>query len=254
MDLLRRDAAGELSALFGSASVAHDRKRRFHGLRSVAQRAVINAKPDMRALLDAYAEGVNAGLADLRVRPFEYLLLRQSSQLWKVGDSALSILAMWLTLTDEGAERDLNLTRRRAALTKSAFDYLTQAGSALDGSTWSVTALLSASEVDVRKASAALAHAEPTVIANDHHLKAYSEVTTGRCLVVVVNMVALLLLTTCIWRYACPISGIARVCRSHQRASIWSEARFPARPHWSLAVPTISPGASPTRMLMLLIS
>lgn len=175
MDLLRRDAAGELSALFGAAAVAHDKKRRFHGLRTVARGAIANAEADMRELLDAYTGGVNAGLGSLRVRPFEYLLLRQKPRPWTPEDSALAILAMWLTLTDEDAARDLNLTRMRAVLPQTVFEYLTQAGSpldaALDGSVWPAIPLPTATEFDVREQSAALAHTAPTAIANDNHLE-----------------------------------------------------------------------------------
>ena len=78
MDLARRRAAGELSALFGPATVKFDQRHRQHRLRHVAARISSGLPEGQRALLAAYAEGVNEGLAQLAVRPPEYLLLRAS--------------------------------------------------------------------------------------------------------------------------------------------------------------------------------
>src|SRR6266545_8348022 len=76
MDLLRRRAAGELSELFGPVALPVDRKTRLHRFRAVAARVVAGAPAAERTLLEAYTDGVNAGVAALRDRPFEYLLLR----------------------------------------------------------------------------------------------------------------------------------------------------------------------------------
>ena len=74
MDLLRRRAAGELAELFGKAAVPIDRTTRAHRMRA-RMRAALEALPAaQRAALDAYRDGVNAGLGDLAVRPFPYLL------------------------------------------------------------------------------------------------------------------------------------------------------------------------------------
>src|SRR5262249_57646374 len=76
MDLLRRSAAGELSELFGRATLPADRNIRVHRFRSVAKRVQQSASADDRALVEAYAAGVNRGLSSLGSNPFEYLLLR----------------------------------------------------------------------------------------------------------------------------------------------------------------------------------
>ena len=47
---------------------------------AVARRVVERAAPGERALLEAYAAGVNAGLGALKARPFEYLLLRRAPE------------------------------------------------------------------------------------------------------------------------------------------------------------------------------
>jgi penicillin amidase len=100
MDLLRRRAGGELSALFGSAALGLDRGVRVHGFRRVAVEVAAAAAPRERAILDAYTAGVNDGLRALRSRPFEYVLLRAEPEAWKPEDSALVILAMFLDLQE----------------------------------------------------------------------------------------------------------------------------------------------------------
>ena len=112
MDLQRRAPAGELAALLGPKMLATDRKLRPHGLRAVAEGVVQAATADERALLAAYADGVNAGLAALHARPFEYLLLRQQPRPWQPADTVLTVHAMFLTLQDSEG----NVERQRAAI------------------------------------------------------------------------------------------------------------------------------------------
>src|SRR6187549_2732030 len=111
MDLSRRLAAGELSELFGAVALKQDRRTRRFGFRAVAHR-VIEAAPDAeRAIIEAYARGVNAGLQSLRARPWEYLLLRASPETWLPEDSVLVVHSMWWQL-QYGTLRD-ELGRRR---------------------------------------------------------------------------------------------------------------------------------------------
>lgn len=98
MDLQRRSAAGELAALLGPALVGTDREHRLHRFRPRALEVVARLGAGDRALLDAYTAGVNAGLDDLRARPWEYLLLRQRPQPWRPEDTVLCIHAMFLDL------------------------------------------------------------------------------------------------------------------------------------------------------------
>ena len=60
----------------------------------------------MTRLLEAYAAGVNDGLASLSSRPFEYLLLRTEPAEWTAEDSLLVVYSMYLQLQDENAWRD----------------------------------------------------------------------------------------------------------------------------------------------------
>jgi penicillin amidase len=98
MDLLRRSAAGELAELFGEGALPIDRRARVHRFRALADRIVADLPPTDRGLLEAYAEGVNAGLAELNVVPFEYLLLRARPVPWAPRDCLLVIYAMYLKL------------------------------------------------------------------------------------------------------------------------------------------------------------
>src|SRR6478736_8581402 len=61
MDLLRRNSAGELSALVGPTQIAADKKVRVHRFRQAARRVLAAANDEDRAIVDAYASGVNAG-------------------------------------------------------------------------------------------------------------------------------------------------------------------------------------------------
>ncbi len=100
MDLLRRNSAGELAEVVGAAVLDHDREVRVHRFRDLAERVVAAGSESDRALLEAYADGANAGLASLSTRPFEYLLLGVQPAPWKPEDCALVMLSMFLDLQD----------------------------------------------------------------------------------------------------------------------------------------------------------
>lgn len=133
MDLLRRSAAGELAELFGERALPLDRRHRIHRFRARAAEALAQLPAAQREQLDAYCEGVNRGLAELGVRPWEYLLLRRAPAAWTREDSALVIYAMFLDLNSDGAnKRELNLARLRASVPAPLYDFLIQRGSSWD--------------------------------------------------------------------------------------------------------------------------
>ncbi len=105
MDLARRLAAGELSELAGPGALAQDLRTRAFRFRAVAREALAAATPQQRTLLEAYTRGVNAGLASLRSRPWEYWLLRARPQPWRAEDSVLVVFAMWWQLQSGDFER-----------------------------------------------------------------------------------------------------------------------------------------------------
>src|SRR5690606_4934240 len=132
MDLMRRSAAGELAALFGPMALDADRAQRVHRMRVRARAAGEAAAPAERALLEAYAEGANAGLAALRTRPWPYLLLRTAPEPWRAEDSMLVGYAMYFDLQDAGNARELALWRVRPHLPEALYALVAHAGSDWD--------------------------------------------------------------------------------------------------------------------------
>ncbi len=101
MDLMRRRAAGELAELLGAGLLSTDRYYRIHRFRSRAVRFSETLSTQERALAQAYADGVNAGLDHLAAPPFEYLLLRTEPEPWRPEDIALVAFSMYLQLNDD---------------------------------------------------------------------------------------------------------------------------------------------------------
>jgi penicillin amidase len=125
MDLMRRMPAGELSALVGPAALKADLNHRRHRLRAVVETAYAQLQPAQKLQLDRYRDGVNAGLADLRVRPWEYVLLGSRPQPWRSEDSLLVIAAMYLDLNSDGRnERELHIAQMRSVLPGPLADFL----------------------------------------------------------------------------------------------------------------------------------
>jgi penicillin G amidase len=125
MDLMRRLAAGELSELFGPAALDTDINHRRHRLRAVAEAAYTALTPEQKHSLDMYRDGVNAGLANLREKPWEYVLTGTQPQPWRSEDTMLVISAMYLDLNGDGREqRKLNIARMRAVLPDPLVDFL----------------------------------------------------------------------------------------------------------------------------------
>ena len=132
MDLARRRAAGELSALVGARAIVLDREIRVHRFRAEAHRAVDLMTPASRRVLDAYAAGVNSGLATLGARPFEYLLLRQQPQPWRDEDSFLVVLSMFITLQDTDGSYESALGTMHDVLPQTMFEFLAPRGTEWD--------------------------------------------------------------------------------------------------------------------------
>ncbi|MGX5732080.1 penicillin acylase family protein [Pseudoxanthomonas beigongshangi] len=155
MDLMRRNAAGELAELFGPAALARDRKHRVHRLRARLGQHLDDFIADRRIPLQAYTDGVNGGLGDLRARPWPYLLLRQAPRRWEIADSALTGYAMYFDLQDAGNERELALWRIRQQVPPALYDLLSHDGSSWDapmfGQARGDALLPSAAQLDLRK-------------------------------------------------------------------------------------------------------
>jgi len=132
MDLMRRRAAGELAELFGEAALPADRQMRLHRLRARSRANLEAALGDKRNLLEAYRDGVNAGLSALTARPWPYLLLRQLPRQWELEDSVLVVLAMYDALQDTDNARELALIELQKTLPPALYQLLTHNGSQWD--------------------------------------------------------------------------------------------------------------------------
>lgn len=139
MDMLRRYAAGELSALMGEPTLKVDEAIRVHRFRTRARRMVAALPPAERALLDAYVSGVNQGLTALPGRPFEYWLLRAAPRLWQPEDTVLAVFAMYLNLQPATPRTELDMARAEQAVgpEMAAFLYpmTNELDAPIDGST-----------------------------------------------------------------------------------------------------------------------
>lgn len=87
MEMHRRAGHGRLAEVLGPDALAVDRFMRTLGLGRAAEAGLARLEPEARGLLEAYAAGVNALIADAGVLPPEFLLLRHRPEPWKVADS-----------------------------------------------------------------------------------------------------------------------------------------------------------------------
>ena len=132
MDLSRRRAAGELSALVGRRALRADREIRQHRFRAEARTALSQLSARDRTILEAYAAGVNSGLTALKTVPFEYLLLRQSPEPWRPEDSLLVVLTMFITLQDSDGTYESVLGTMHDILPRQMFDFMASRGTEWD--------------------------------------------------------------------------------------------------------------------------
>ncbi|HEU5399017.1 MAG TPA: penicillin acylase family protein [Gammaproteobacteria bacterium] len=132
MDILRRVAAGELSELVGSAALVVDKRDRLFRLRAVAQQVVAEATPEQRAVLEAYAAGVNAGLKSLTTWPFEYALLMKRPRPWKPEDSILVIYAMYFDQQNPTDRRESDLALMHDLMPAGLYRFLAAPGTQWD--------------------------------------------------------------------------------------------------------------------------
>ena len=155
MDLMRRSSAGELSELFGPAALDLDKEHRAHRMRARVMQNLAAFAGDKLPQLQAYSEGVNAGLADLKVRPWPYLLLRQQPRPWEVADSALAGYAMYFDLQDSRNTRELALWQIKSQVPAALFALLAHDGSEWDaplfGEARGNAALPAIDQLDLRK-------------------------------------------------------------------------------------------------------
>jgi penicillin amidase len=93
MDLFRRTERGELAEILGSAALEEDKRHRTLGFAQVAEIEAAQAAPQTRALLEAYARGVNAYITSLDAKslPPEFLILQYKPRPWTPADSLIIV-------------------------------------------------------------------------------------------------------------------------------------------------------------------
>jgi penicillin G amidase len=100
MDALRRLAAGELSEVLGPSTLELDQEARRLRLRRAAEQDARTLTDGDRAMMAAYARGVNYFIETHRgALPLEFTLLRYDPRPWTITDSILCGLQMYRNLT-----------------------------------------------------------------------------------------------------------------------------------------------------------
>lgn len=132
MDLIRRQAAGELSELVGAMAIDVDKRYRFHRFRARAAAVWATMPTADRALLEAYAAGVNAGLQSLRSRPFEYWVLGVEPAAWQAQDSLLVMYTMYMQLNDSRASKEIRRGLAHSVLPEEEYRWMYPQGTPWD--------------------------------------------------------------------------------------------------------------------------
>ena len=128
MDLLRKNSAGELSELFSGMAKKFDTNIRKHQFRKRALNAYKNMSLKHKAILDGYTLGVNAGLAQLSIKPFEYHLLNAPVKNWHQADTLLVLYSMYMDLQPQWSQSERSLTAMKDLLPEDWFAFLTSQG------------------------------------------------------------------------------------------------------------------------------
>jgi penicillin amidase len=91
MNLLRRTARGELAEVLGKAALDGDKLHRTYGFAQVVEAEAAAASPQARAVLEAYARGVNAFInsRDAKQLSLEFQVLQYRPRPWTPADSLL---------------------------------------------------------------------------------------------------------------------------------------------------------------------
>ena len=154
MDLMRRTSAGELAELFGPIAVDLDKQHRVHRMHARVMQDLDTFAGEKLPQLQAYTDGVNAGLENLRVRPWPYLMLRQQPRRWELADTALTGYAMYFDLQDSENTRELALWKIKSHVPPALYTLLTRDGTEWDaplfGEARGNAVLPTAQEVDLR--------------------------------------------------------------------------------------------------------
>jgi penicillin amidase len=129
MDLLRRTARGELAEIFGKSALEADKRRRAYGFAQVSEATAAQADPHTRAVLEAYARGVNAYIDSLddQSLPIEFQIIGYKPRPWTPADSsavgknfAEALSTTWQLDLMRAAFTDLSPEKRAALFPNSS--------------------------------------------------------------------------------------------------------------------------------------
>lgn len=159
MDLLRRKAAGELSALVGPAALGIDKESRVHRFRARMKANWEAMSAEDRASFQKYCEGVNwslqHGFAEKGAKPFEYHLLRTEPAPWQPEDSLLIVCAMYEELQSSQKVVEMARSNIAAAFPPEVAKFFdpdgTQWDAPIDFSTVPIAPMPTASQLNVRE-------------------------------------------------------------------------------------------------------
>src|SRR6266480_4700220 len=101
MDLFRRNARGELAEIFGNSVLEEDKRHRTLGFAHVVEAEAAQSPPQVKTLVTAYANGVNAYIASLDAKslPPEFQLLQYKPRPWTPADSLLIVKTFFESLS-----------------------------------------------------------------------------------------------------------------------------------------------------------
>ena len=106
MDLFRRSARGEIAEILGAGpnnvALDQDKLHRTYGFIQAAEAEYANLSPRSRAVLEAYARGVNAYASslDAKSRPPEFQILNYDFRPWTPQDSIVVVKLFFEALSD----------------------------------------------------------------------------------------------------------------------------------------------------------
>src|SRR6185295_4336770 len=134
MDLLRRSMRGELAEIFGRDALKEDQRHRILGFAQLSEAMVTNSSQAARAILEAYARGVNAFISsrDPKQLPSEFGILQYTPRPWTPADSLIigklfaeSLSTTWESDILRAALQDVPAAKREMLLAeKSPLDVL----------------------------------------------------------------------------------------------------------------------------------
>ena len=113
LDLTRRVACGRISEIAGADGLTADRFLRRVGLRRIAEVEAELLPGETRAMLEAYAAGINAIIDSTSRLPLEFSLLRTRPERWSPVDSisCAKLLALSLSLNWDSELQRLRLVQ-----------------------------------------------------------------------------------------------------------------------------------------------